>query len=143
MSENKETRSYGQGAQGEPDAPVVVKVSLRKRLRYNFDNSLSKAGAFVGYVFLAIIVLAFVMTTLTSVVAGIKVLSDPLPAESYFIQYWAAFTKILGTGSTDAWGTQIINFVYWGIGVAISGAARSAQVVCVFRSHPQHWVYFG
>jgi voltage-gated potassium channel Kch len=122
MSENNSNRSYGQGAQGEPEAPVAAKVSLRKRLRYNFDNSLSKAGAFVGYVFVAIIVLAFVMTTLTSVIAGIKVLSDPLPAESYFIQYWAAFTKILGTGSTDAWGTQIINFIYWGIGVAISGA---------------------
>lgn len=122
MSENKEPRTYGQGAQGEPDAPIVVKVSLRKRLRYNFDNSLSKAGAFVGYVFLAIVVLAFVMTTLTAVIAGIKVLTDPLPADSYFTQYWAAFTKILGTGSVDAWGTQILNFIYWGIGVAISGA---------------------
>ena len=70
MSENNTPRSYGQGAQGEPDAPVVVKVSLRKRLRYNFDNSLSKAGAFVGYVFAAIIVLAFVMTTLTAVIAA-------------------------------------------------------------------------
>lgn len=106
MSENKEPRTYGQGAQGEPDAPIVVKVSLRKRLRYNFDNSLSKAGAFVGYVFLAIIVLAFVMTTLTAIIAGFKVLTDPLPADSYFIQYWAAFTKILGTGSTDAWALR-------------------------------------
>lgn len=122
MSENNETRSYGQGAQGEPEVPKAIKVSLRKRLRYNFDNSLSKAGAFVAYVFLSIIVLAFVMTTLTGFIAGIKVLTDPLPADSYFIKYWDAFTKILGTGSTDAWGTQIINFIYWAIGVAISGA---------------------
>jgi voltage-gated potassium channel Kch len=122
MSENKETRSYGQGAQGEPDAPKATKVSLRTKLRYNFDNSLSKAGAFVGYVFIAIIVLAFAMTAIQAAIAAVQPLNTPLDPASYFFSYWAAFTKILGIGSTDAWGAQITNFIYWAIGIAISGA---------------------
>ena len=122
MSEIKETRSYGQGAQGEPDAPKATKVSFRTKLRYNFDNSLSKAGAFVGYVFIAIIVLAFAMTAVQAAIAAVAALNTPLDPASYFFSYWAAFTKILGIGSTDAWGAQITNFIYWAIGIAISGA---------------------
>jgi voltage-gated potassium channel Kch len=122
MSENKETRSFGQGAQGEPEAPKATKVSLRTKLRYNFDNSLSKAGAFVGYVFIAIIVLAFAMTAVQAAIAAVAALNTPLDPASYFFSYWAAFTKILGIGSTDAWGAQIVNFIYWAIGIAISGA---------------------
>ena len=122
MSENEETRSYGQGAQGEPDAPIATKVSFGTRLRYSFDNSLSKAGAFVGYVFIAIILLAFAMTAIQAAIATVTPLNTPLDPASYFFSYWAAFTKILGIGSTDAWGAQIVNFIYWAIGIAISGA---------------------
>ena len=60
MSENKETRSYGQGAQGEPEAPKAQKISIGKRFRYNFDNSLSRPGSFAGYVFGALILLTIV-----------------------------------------------------------------------------------
>lgn len=122
MSENEETRSYGQGAQGEPDAPTATKVSFGTRLKYSFDNSLSKAGAFVGYVFIAIIVLAFAMTAIQAAITAVSPLNTPLDPASYFFSFWAAFTKILGIGSTDAWGAQIINFIYWAIGIAISGA---------------------
>ena len=122
MSENEETRSYGQGAQGEPDAPKATKVSFGTRLKYSFDNSLSKAGAFVGYVFIAIIILAFAMTAIQAAIAAVSPLNTPLDPASYFFSYWAAFTKILGIGSTDAWGAQIVNFIYWAIGIAISGA---------------------
>jgi ion channel POLLUX/CASTOR len=122
MSKNEETRSYGQGAQGEPDAPKATKISFITKLKYNFDNSLSRAGAFVGYVFVAIIVLAFVMTAVQGAVAAVAALNTPLDPASYFFSFWAAFTKILGIGSTDAWGTQLVNFIYWAIGIAISGA---------------------
>jgi hypothetical protein len=122
MSENTSNRSYGQGAQGEPDAPKAATASFLTRLKYNFDNSLSRAGAFVGYVFIAIIVLAFVVTALQAIIAAVKFLNEPLPADGYFIHYWAAFTKILGIGSPDPWGTQLLNFVFWAIGIAISGA---------------------
>jgi ion channel POLLUX/CASTOR len=132
MSKINDSRSYGQGAQGEPDAPKAQKVSFFTRLRYNFDNSLSKPGAFVGYVFVAIIFLAILMTAVQGVIAAVAALNQPLDPASYFFSFWEAFTKILGIGSTDAWGAQLINTLYWAIGIAISGAVIgfiSAQII--------------
>ncbi len=132
MSKLNESRSYGQGAQGEPDAPKAQKVSFFTRLRYNFDNSLSKPGAFVGYVFIAIIILALFMTAVQRAIVSVAELNEPLDPATYFFSFWDAFTKILGIGSTAAWGTQIINTIYWAIGIAISGAVIgfiSAQII--------------
>ena len=132
MSKFNESRSYGQGAQGEPDAPKAQKVSFLTRLRYNFDNSLSKPGAFVGYVFIAIIFLAFIMSAVQRGIAAVVALNEPLDPATYFFSFWEAFTKILGIGSTAAWGTQLINTMYWAIGIAISGAVIgfiSAQII--------------
>jgi voltage-gated potassium channel Kch len=132
MSKIQNSRSYGQGAQGEPEAPKSQKVSIFKRLRYNFDNSLSKPGAFVGYVFIAIIILAFIMTAVQGSIATVVALNEPLDPATYFFKFWESFTKILGIGSTAAWGTQIVNTFYWAIGIAISGAVIgfiSAQII--------------
>jgi voltage-gated potassium channel Kch len=132
MSKINDSRSYGQGAQGEPDAPKASKVSFFTRLRYNFDNSLSKPGAFVGYVFIAIIFLAIIMSGIQRGVAAVVALNEPLDPATYFFSFWEAFTKILGIGSTAAWGTQLINTLYWAIGIAISGAVIgfiSAQII--------------
>lgn len=132
MPKTKDSRSYGQGAQGEPEAPKINKVTLFQRIRYNFDNSLSKPGAFVGYVFIAIIILAFIMTAVQGAIAAVVALNEPLDPATYFFVFWESFTKILGIGSTAAWGTQIINTFYWAIGIAISGAVIgfiSAQII--------------
>jgi voltage-gated potassium channel Kch len=132
MSKINDSRSYGQGAQGEPGAPKAQKVSFFTRLQYNFDNSLSKPGAFVGYVFVAIIFLAILMTAVQGAIAAVAALNEPLDPASYFFSFWASFTKILGIGSTDAWGAQLINTLYWAIGIAISGAVIgfiSAQII--------------
>ena len=132
MSKINDSRSYGQGAQGEPDAPKAQKVSLFTRLRYNFDNSLSKPGAFVGYVFIAIIFLALIMSAIQRAVAAVVALNEPLDPATYFFSFWESFTKILGIGSTAAWGAQLINTLYWAIGIAISGAVIgfiSAQII--------------
>jgi ion channel POLLUX/CASTOR len=132
MSKIQDSRSFGQGAQGEPETPKAQKVSIFKRLRYNFDNSLSKPGAFVGYVFIAIIILALIMTAVQGSIATVVALNEPLDPATYFFVFWESFTKILGIGSTAAWGTQIVNTFYWAIGIAISGAVIgfiSAQII--------------
>ena len=132
MSKNSDSRSYGQGAQGEPSAPKANRVTFFKRLRYNFDNSLSKPGAFVGYVFITIIILAFIMTAVQGAIAAVAALNQPLDPATYFFVFWESFTKILGIGSTAAWGAQIVNTIYWAIGIAISGAVIgfiSAQII--------------
>jgi voltage-gated potassium channel Kch len=132
MPKINESRSYGQGAQGEPDAPKTQRVSFFSRVRYSFDNSLSKPGAFVGYVFITIIFLALIMSGIQGGIAAVVALNQPLDPATYFFSFWEAFTKILGIGSTAAWGTQLINTLYWAIGIAISGAVIgfiSAQII--------------
>jgi voltage-gated potassium channel Kch len=132
MPKTEQSRSYGQGAKGEPDAPKSNRVSLLKRIRYNFDNSLSNPAAFVGYVFIAIIILAFIMTAVQGAIATVTALNEPLDSATYFFVFWDAFTKILGIGSTAAWGAQIVNTIYWAIGIAITGAVIgfiSAQII--------------
>jgi hypothetical protein len=65
-------------------------------------------------------------------VAAVVALNEPLDPATYFFSFWEAFTKILGIGSTAAWGTQLINTLYWAIGIAISGAVIgfiSAQII--------------
>jgi voltage-gated potassium channel Kch len=134
MSKLQDSRSYGQGAQGEPEAPKASKVSFFSRLRYNFDNSLSNSGTFVAYVFVAIIALAFVMTVVQGAIVSVTALNTPLDPASYFFSFWEAFTNILGIGSTAAWGTQIINTIYWAIGIAISGAVIGFISASIIRA---------
>ena len=61
MSTNKPNRSYGQGAQGEIAPASKSKIGIWARLRYNFDNSIAKAGTFVLYVLLLMMVIALIM----------------------------------------------------------------------------------
>lgn len=132
MSKSNDSRSFGHGAQGEPEAPKALKASFFTKLKYNFDNSLSKPGAFVGYVFIAIIVMAFIMSGVQLAIAAVAALNEPLEPTTYFFTFWDSFTKILGIGSTAAWGTQLINTLYWAIGIAVSGAVIgfiSAQII--------------
>ncbi len=132
MSKFNDSRSYGQGAKGEPENPNAKKIGLFKRLRYNFDNSLSKPGAFVLYVFIAIIILAFIMTAVRMSVAAVAELNEPLEPASFVFIFLESFTKILGIGYTAAWGTQVVNAIFWAIGLAISASVIgfvSAQII--------------
>lgn len=55
-------RDFGQGSFGGETAAAKKKVSLATRLSSIFDNALSSKGRFIGLVFVAMIILAFVMT---------------------------------------------------------------------------------
>jgi K+/H+ antiporter YhaU regulatory subunit KhtT len=72
------------------------------------------------------------MTAVQGSIATVVALNEPLDPATYFFVFWESFTKILGIGSTAAWGTQIVNTFYWAIGIAISGAVIgfiSAQII--------------
>ncbi len=93
-----------------------------RRLRYNFENSLSRPSAFIGYVLVTIIFLGIVMAVLKSIIEKIFILNQPIDSGTFFFAFWDAFTQILGFGSTDPWGSQIIKALYLIIGIVISGA---------------------
>ena len=76
MPVNKTTRSFGQGAQGEPEAPKVQKVGLWAKLRYNFDNSIAQGGMFVFYVLLLMMFIALVMVGVRAFITSVPALTD-------------------------------------------------------------------
>ena len=119
MSDNNENRTYGQGAQGEAEAPKASKTSIGTRVRYAFDNSLSRSGAFVGYVFVALIVLSILMAIFVDFIAGTP-LVNPAPEGSFIDKVWASFSIILDKAKDATWGGRIISIFYWIITTAVT-----------------------
>jgi len=119
-------RSYGQGAKGEQDTPVVQKVSLLAKLRYNFDNSIARGGTFVLYVLLTMMVIAVLLVGIRSFVQSIPALNQAADPENltFFDMFWASFTKILSLGGEPTWGDRIIAILYW-----VTTTALTASVI--------------
>ena len=118
MTEKTE-RSYGQGAQGELAAPTKTKVSFGTRLRYNFDNSLRRSGAFAAYVFGALIVLSILMAVLKDLIFATPLVS-PAPDGSFIDKVWGAFSTILDKAKDATWGERLISIMYWLITTAVT-----------------------
>ena len=110
MTENN--RSFGQGAQGEPEAPKARKVSLLTRLRYNFDNSIAKSGAFVAYMFGALIVMSILVVFIKYALYAVPALyaGDKLPAPG-FETFWGSFAGLLGKGGEPTWADRVIGIL--------------------------------
>jgi voltage-gated potassium channel Kch len=118
MSENN-SRTYGQGAQGEAAAPTKKKISLWTKFRYNFDNSLSRSGAFVGYVFAALILLSILMAIFKDFIFSTP-LVNPAPEGSFIDKVWSAFSTILDKAKDATWGERLISIAYWIITTAVT-----------------------
>ena len=134
MSENN-NRSFGQGAQGEPEAPKSAKVGFLTRLRYEFDNSIAKPGAFVGYMFAAMIVLSMVIVLAKYVLYAVPFLyaGDALPAPTFEV-FWGSFATLLGHGAEATWADRIVGVLYWVVTVAISGSVTGFIVGAITRA---------
>lgn len=135
MSENTSNRSYGQGAQGEPDAPKAAKVSIWTRLRYNFDNSIAKSGAFVGWMFAAMVVLSIVLVFVKYALYAVPLLysGDPLTAPN-FETFWGSFATFLGHGGEATWADRIIGVLQWAVTITIAGSVTGFIVGAINRA---------
>lgn len=116
--------NYGQGAQGEPDVPAAAsKTSLGKRIRFYFDNSLSKASAFVVYAFILLVVLSLWNTAF-----AIWVSSTPLGVAITEADFWEQFFRRMWTTLGDVgrsnWADRLSSFSAW-----ISATAVNAIVI--------------
>ena len=78
MTDNTRT-SYGQGAQGEKESPTTTSVGVGTRLRYYFDNSLSKAGYFVLYAFILLTILSAITTAFRLWIYGTPLANEADP----------------------------------------------------------------
>ncbi len=121
MSENNTSRSYGHGATGDSMSEATAKkpVSLRQKLRYRFDNSLSKGpGAFVFWIFLIALALAAGLT-------AIRIASEGWPEAGIIDMYWRTLyiTFIAGASaaSVDSWFQRAVSLLFWAMAISITG----------------------
>ena len=135
MSENTSNRSYGQGAQGEPAAPKAAKVSIWTRLRYNFDNSIAKSGAFVAWMFAAMVVLSIVLVFVKYALYAVPFLysGDPLTAPE-FETFWGSFANFLGRGTEATWADRILGTLQWAVTITIAGSVTGFIVGAIQRT---------
>ncbi|MEY4961961.1 MAG: hypothetical protein RLZZ249_658 [Actinomycetota bacterium] len=136
MPVNKTTRSFGQGAQGEPEAPKVQKVGLWAKLRYNFDNSIAQGGMFVFYVLLLMMFIALVMVGVRAFITSVPALTQAADPENLtlFDLFWASFTKILSLGGEPTWGERIIAILYWATTTALTASVIGYVVGAIQRT---------
>jgi hypothetical protein len=118
MTENSRT-SYGYGAQGEIDVPVAATVSFGTRLRYYFDNSLSKAGAFVLYAFILLTILSAITTAFKLWIYGTPLADSSDPAD-FFNNLWSQMFGILGAVPTATWADRLSSLLGWAAGTGVN-----------------------
>jgi hypothetical protein len=137
MSENNNERSYGQGAQGEPATPKATKVGLWTRFRYFFDNSIAKGGAFVGWMFAAMVVfsiiLVFIKYALFAVPALLNADTAPLGALD-FNTFWGSFATLFGKGGEPTWAERILGVLYWVVTITITASVTGYIVGLIARA---------
>ena len=128
MTENSRS-SYGYGAQGEIDVPVAAKVSFGTQLRYYFDNSLSKAGAFVLYAFILLTILSAITTGFKLWIYGTPLADASDPAD-FFNNLWSQMFGILGAVPTATWADRLSSLLGWvagtGVNAIVIGFAATA-----------------
>ena len=99
MSENENTsRSYGAGAAGEIQSSQVTKPTTRQKLRYRFDNSMSKGTpALIGW----LAVVSFVMLTIYSLIVFVGSLTphDNLTDYGPLNAFWTGLMLSLDAGT--------------------------------------------
>ncbi len=136
MPVNKTTRSFGQGAQGEPEAPKVQKVGIWAKLRYNFDNSIAQGGMFVFYVLILMMIIALIMVGVRAFVTSVPLLTQAADPENLtlFDLFWTSFTKILSLGGEPTWGDRIIAILYWATTTALTASVIGYVVGAIQRT---------
>ena len=121
---NTEQRSYGQGAQGEPAAPKVSRVSLGKRIRYAIDNSFGKSGVFALYMLIAVAIATSLIVIIKYALYALPFLlpegTAPLTAPT-FETFWGSFASVVGKGTEATWADRIIGVLYWIVTVCAGG----------------------
>lgn len=128
MTDNTRT-SYGHGAQGEIDAPKASTVNFGTRLRYYFDNSLSKAGSFVLYAFILLTILSAFNTAFSMWIHGTP-LANPSEPDDFANNLFARMFGILGDVPTATWADRLTSLLGWvagtGVNAIVIGFAATA-----------------
>ena len=136
MANNEPNRSYGQGAQGELEAPKPSRPSAFTRLRYNFDNSIAKGGAFVAYTLGALVLASILIVAIRYALYAVPVLRGdgaPLPSAD-FNTFWSTFAGILGKGGEPTWADRVIGLITWAVTITLAASVTGFAVGVINRT---------
>ena len=117
MTEKTRT-SYGYGAQGEIVVPETSNISFGSRLRFYFDNSMSKAGYFILYSFILLAILSVINTAFSMWIQGTP-LSNPSEPTDFTNNVFARMFGILGDVPTDTWADRLSSLLGWVASTAV------------------------
>ncbi len=110
--------SYGYGAQGEIDVPETSNISFGSRLRFYFDNSMSKAGYFILYSFILLAILSVINTAFSMWIQGTP-LSNPSEPTDFTNNVFARMFGILGDVPADTWADRLSSLLGWVASTAV------------------------
>ena len=120
MPKDNEERNYGYGAAGEVSRPKAKEFSIKSRLRYRFDNSITKGqGAFV--IWLAI--LGLLVSFFISIV---RVFLEPQNGKSFFVAlrelYWGTSNTVIFDGKipSGVFANKIVSILIWIASVSVA-----------------------
>jgi len=117
MTEKTRT-SYGYGAQGEIDVPETSNISFGSRLRFYFDNSMSKAGYFILYSFILLAILSVINTAFSMWIQGTP-LSNPSEPTDFTNNVFTRIFGILGDVPADTWADRLSSLLGWVASTAV------------------------
>ncbi len=132
-----ETRSYGQGAQGEVAPQKRTKAGFWTKVRYNFDNSIAQPSAFVLYMFIALIILSVLIVVVKYALYALPALlpsGTPPLAPVSFETFWGQFATLTGRGTEATWADRIVGILNWSITITIAGSVTGFIVGAINRA---------
>jgi len=132
-----ETRSYGQGAQGELTPQKRTKAGFWTKLRYNFDNSIAKPSAFVLYMFLSLVVLSVLVVLIKYALYALPILlpaGTPALTPATFETFWGSFATLTGRGTEATWADRIVGILNWAITITVAGSVTGFIVGAINRA---------
>lgn len=88
--------------------------SFKQKMRYHFDNAMTKPSYFVIFLVLIAFLLGLLMTF-------IQVLYDTEAGKSFLDTWWVSVSKILKLGKGKDWFGRFVSFLFWSFSIAISG----------------------
>jgi voltage-gated potassium channel Kch len=135
MTNKTEERSYGQGSQGEKTLVTPNKPKLGAKLKYSFDNSISKSGVFVTWMFVFMLIFSAILLLIRIALFSFPLITRPEGGlEFNFENFLGTFASLLGKDSEPTLAERIMQFLTWGCTIALGGSVTAFIVSTISRT---------
>ena len=106
--------------------------TYRQQLRYWFDNTLSRKGAFPFWVGVAVAAGAIAIALTQAIISAIPALQAEVPqATNPFEAFWFSLGKMLSLGGATTYGDRIMAVIYWFAGLTVMGSIFAFRTVAL------------